>query len=167
MIGTAHSPWRRRFLSVVLCAIAAGPILLLLVILRTGYEYAALAPWIDKLRHWNVAGALHGVMLIDVTSLPMMLVYAVILGRMRQLNTDSLYLAGIVGALIAVLATLLAMLLKFGKLVSLDVSNIRDLMLSFVLGLVVGTLYWSLVSRVERKRAAVQKQTMATTGAME
>jgi hypothetical protein len=161
-------PWRRRLFGIVVCALASGMMLFLLGAVASAVEYDSLADWMDRLSRLRFGRVFRGLIIVQSASLPIVIIFALIIHWLHKLRADSLLVVGMVGAVIGLLAILIAVILFSGGIPNFKYpEDLLAIPLLLVPGAVLGILYWLLVVRVERRFADVQRHAALAIRAME
>ncbi len=127
-----------------------------------------MASWFDHLSRLRFARVIRGLIVVQAASLPIVIIFALIVHRLHQLRVDSLLVVGLVGAVIGLLASLIAVTLFTGGIPNFNYpEDLFAVPLLLGPGAVLGVLYWLLVLRVERRFAEVQRHAALAIRAME
>jgi hypothetical protein len=161
-------PWRRRLFGIVVCALASGLTFFLIVTVVSAVEYVSMASWVDYLSRLQFARVFRNLIIFQTASLPIVIIFALIVHWLHKFRVDSLLVVGLVGAVIGLLAILTAVILFTGGIPNFNYpEDLLAIPLILVPGAVLGILYWLLVVRVERRFADMQRHAALAIRAME
>ncbi len=127
-----------------------------------------MALWMDDMSSLRFARIFRGLAIVQASSLPIVIIFALIVHWLHKLRADSLVVVGIVGAVVGLLASLTAVALITSGMPNQHFP--RQLFMIPLLvgpGAFVGILYWMLVLRVERAFANLQRRAALAIRAMD
>lgn len=114
------------------------------------------------------ARVFRGVVIVQASSLPIVIIFTLIVHWLHRLRADSFLVVGFIGAIIWFLAILIAVTLFTGGMPSFNYpQDLFAVPLVLGPGAVLGVLYWFLVLRIERRVADVQRRSASAIRAME
>ena len=152
----------RRVVAVLSCALVSGPLILALNIGKLALEGDLGFPGFNR---WLVSEVLVGVVKIDAASLPVMLVYSLVMHMLARLGRDSFAVSVFMGAAINYLGVAVFALAFLGEVPGHR--ELSDAVLSFASGAVLGAFYWAICIRKERAHRKAREIDQAAVRAME
>jgi hypothetical protein len=152
----------RRAAAILLCALVSGPLILALNIGKLALEDY---PKFPDFGGWAVSEALLGVAKIDVASLPVLVVYSLVMHGLARLRKDTFVFATVMGAAIVYLGVAAFALVLLGEMPGHR--ELSDAVLSLALGAVLGAFYWAMCIRKERAQRKAREIEQALIRTME
>ena len=102
---------------------------------------------------------------VDIASLPVLLVYSLVMHGLARLRKDGFAMATVMGALIGYLGVTPFALVSLGEVPGQR--GMSDAVLSLALGAALGALYWAICIRKERAQRKAREIEQAAIHAME